>query len=286
MIIDSHCHAWKVWPYDDTVPDPGSRGRIEQLLFEMDKHGVDRAVLICARIDHNPDDNDYVYEESRKRPDRIIHFPDIDSMWSPEYHTPGAVERLRSAIERWDISGFTHYVDTENDGWLVSDEGMAFFELAAEHDLIASIAGNHAWWPDLRRVAAAFPTLPILIHHQGSAMAVDGLDSPSVNEVLACAESPNIAVKASGFYYGSANKAEYPYPEQRQVFRRIYEAFGPRRLTWGSDFPVSPWNACTYRQTLDILLVHCAEFIDEAGMAQVMGDTMATLLETRRPVSD
>ena len=77
MIIDSHCHAWKIWPHDTSVPDPASRGRIEQLLFEMDKHGVDRAVLTCARIDHNPDDNDYVYEESRKRPDRIIAFPDV-----------------------------------------------------------------------------------------------------------------------------------------------------------------------------------------------------------------
>ena len=43
MIIDSHCHAWTTWPYDATVPDPDSRGRIEQLLFEMDRNGVDRA---------------------------------------------------------------------------------------------------------------------------------------------------------------------------------------------------------------------------------------------------
>ena len=35
MIIDSHCHAWTTWPYDTRVPDPGSRGRVEQLLFEI-----------------------------------------------------------------------------------------------------------------------------------------------------------------------------------------------------------------------------------------------------------
>ena len=60
MIIDSHCHAWTTWPYDTTVPDPQHRGTIEQLLFEMDKEGVDRAVLICARIDHNPANNEYI----------------------------------------------------------------------------------------------------------------------------------------------------------------------------------------------------------------------------------
>lgn len=64
MIVDSHCHAWTTWPYDTNVPDPQHRGTIERLLFEMDKEGVDKAVLICARIDHNPDNNQYVFEAS------------------------------------------------------------------------------------------------------------------------------------------------------------------------------------------------------------------------------
>ena len=54
MIIDSHCHAWATWPYKPPVPDPESRGRVEQLLHEMDVNGVDQAVIVCAQIDHNP----------------------------------------------------------------------------------------------------------------------------------------------------------------------------------------------------------------------------------------
>ena len=123
MIIDSHCHAWTTWPYDTNVPDPTSRGTIEQLLFEMDKHGVDRAVLICARIDHNPDNNEYIAQAAQRHPDRIVQFPDVDSGWSPEYHTPGAVDRLRAAIDRWGIAGFTHYVGEQNDGWLIERRG-------------------------------------------------------------------------------------------------------------------------------------------------------------------
>ena len=120
MIIDSHCHAWTTWPYDATVPDPDSRGRIEQLLFEMDRNGVDRAILICARIDFNPDNNEYVAEAASRHPDRIVPFPDIDCSWSPEYHTPGAVDRLRAAADRWSMAGFTHYVEEQNDGWFLA----------------------------------------------------------------------------------------------------------------------------------------------------------------------
>jgi L-fuconolactonase len=285
VIVDSHCHAWTTWPYDTSVPDPSSRGTVGQLLFEMDRHGVDRAVVICARIDHNPDNNAHVATEAARHPDRLVAFPDVDSNWSPEYHTPGAADRLRDAAERWTVSGFTHYLGETNDGWLRSDEGLAFFAAAAELDLVASIAGNAAWWADLRAVASTFPTLPILIHHQGMARAVDGPDDPGLHEVLACAEQPTIAVKASGFHYGSADWEEYPYPAQRGVFRRIHDAFGARRLTWGSDYPVSPWVACTYRQALEVVRRHCADFIPPDEMAWVLGGTMEALLRTRRPVA-
>ena len=40
MIADSHCHAWRRWPYDKSVPDPDHRGSIEALLYEMDTHDV------------------------------------------------------------------------------------------------------------------------------------------------------------------------------------------------------------------------------------------------------
>ena len=65
MIIDSHCHAWAHWPYEPPVPDPLSRGSIAQLLFEMDQNGVDRAVIICAAIAHNPNNTAYVVDAAR-----------------------------------------------------------------------------------------------------------------------------------------------------------------------------------------------------------------------------
>ena len=57
MIIDSHCHAWTRWPYQPPVPDDEYRGKIEQLIHEMDLNSVDQAVLVCAQIDYNPENN-------------------------------------------------------------------------------------------------------------------------------------------------------------------------------------------------------------------------------------
>ena len=154
-------------------------------------------------------------------------------------------------------------------------DGLPFFAP------VTSLAVSPAWFEDIGRLAAAHRTLPILLHHQGLVRAVDGIDSADLRGLVALAEHPNVGVKVSGFYYGSRDKAEYPYEDQIQVFERIYRAFGARRLTWGSDYPVSPWVACTYAQTLDVVRRHCP-FVSEADLALILGDTAAGLLETRR----
>ena len=110
MIIDSHTHAWEYWPYEPPVPDHESRGRVEQLLWEMDRNGVDKAVLVCARIEHNPANNDYVADSIKAYPDRLVQFADVDCSWSPDYHTPGAADRLAAAADKYQLRGYTHYV--------------------------------------------------------------------------------------------------------------------------------------------------------------------------------
>ncbi len=90
VVIDSHCHAWERWPYEPPVPDPEERGRVDQLLFEMDGNGVDRALIVCAQIDHNPENNRYVAGAVENDSDRLYQVADLDSFWSSTYHRPGA----------------------------------------------------------------------------------------------------------------------------------------------------------------------------------------------------
>jgi predicted TIM-barrel fold metal-dependent hydrolase len=280
MIIDSHAHAWSTWPYEPAVPDAASRGRVEQLLWEMDRNGVDRAVLVAARIDHNPDNNDYVAAAVAAHPDRLIQFADVDCKWTADYHRPGAAERLHRAAERYRLTGFTHYLDSVNDGWLVSDEGMAFFAAAAARGLVASIAGSPVWQADLRTVARAFPALTVLCHHLAGIPSYAGDKQAGLDMVLASAEVPNIHIKASGFYYGAAAPWDYPAYPSVGWFETLYRAFGARRLCWGSDFPVAPMRACTYRQSLEILRTHCA-FVSPDDLDWILGRSLEAILAGR-----
>jgi L-fuconolactonase len=277
MIIDSHCHAWTYWPYQPAVPDPEHRGRVEQLLHEMDTNGIDQAMIVCAQIDHNPDNNAYIAQAVARYPDRLHQVADVDCSWSPTYHQPGAAERLRQAAEQWSLKGFTHYLKGDDAGaWLYSAEGLAFFKVAEEKKLIASIACRPQQQPAIRQVAEHFPSVPILCHHLGGLKAGEEPPQPGLKEVLASARLPNIYIKLSGFAYCSQVNWDYPYSDTHWIIRALYEHFGPYHMCWGSDYPVVRFYM-TYRHSLEAFRTHCT-FVPEEDKAWILGKTLQGLL--------
>lgn len=282
MIVDSHCHAWLHWPYRPEVPDPESRGTVEQLLFEMDQNGVDQAAIVCAGIDFNPDNNGYVAEQVRCHPDRLYQIADVDCSWSPNYHQTGAAGRLCAAAARLPLVGFTHYLKPEDDGaWLCSDEGLAFFGAAAELGLLASLACFPHQQLAVRRVAERLPELPILLHHLGLAKAKE---PDQLADVLACARHPNIHLKLSGFYYGTAGgRWDFPHRDTIEQVRALYGRFGPGHLCWGSDYPVCR-AFISYRQALESFRTHC-DFVPESEHALILGGNFRRLLRSVRPIA-
>lgn len=284
MIIDSHCHAWRYWPYEPPVPDPRSHGVVEQLINQMDLHGVNQATIVSAQIEHNPSNNDYIAESVRRFPTRLYQYADVDCSWSSTYHQPGAAKRLEDAAKRWPIKGFTHYLAEEDDGaWLVSAEGAAFFGVASEQRLIASIACRPHHHRFLRRVAERFPELPILCHHMSGLKASEPPPRSNLNEVLASAELPNIYLKLSGFAYLSdaASNWNFPFWDTLWVYREAYQRFGTR-MVWGSDYPVVNFYM-TYKQSLEAFRTHCT-FVSDSAKSEILGGTLHRLLQWAREV--
>jgi len=278
MIIDSHCHAWETWPYQPPAPDPDSRGRVEQLLHEMDVNGVDQALIVCAQIEHNPENNAYVAEQVARVPERLHQLVDLDSVWSSTYHAPGSAERLRALAALWPIKGFTHYLARDDDGaWLTSDEGLALFQAAADLGLLASLSCYPHQHPAIRRAAERYPEVPVLCHHLGHISASEDPPYPLLKAVLASAKLPNIYIKLSGFAYAAEVKWDFPYRAVQRIIRAEYEHFGPQQMCWGSDYPVVRFYM-TYRQALEAFRSHC-DFVSEADKTWILGGTLAQLLK-------
>src|SRR5471032_731581 len=118
-ILDSHTHAWARWPYEPPVPDEQSRGTIELLIHELDVHQVEQALVVCAAIEKNPRNIEYVAAARDRAPGRLRLVADLDCHWSATYHAPGSADRLRALDDRYGLTGLTHYLRNDNDGWLL-----------------------------------------------------------------------------------------------------------------------------------------------------------------------
>ena len=283
MIFDGHCHIWENWPYQPPPPDVASRARAEQLLYEMDANGVECAIVICARLGDNAGNVDYAFEAARRHRGRLIVFPDLECKWAADYRTPGARDRLADALGRWQFAGFTMYLDEAEDGsWLNSDEGLAFFALAAERKLIASLSVMPHQAPAVIALAVAFPALPILLHHFAFLGPRSAATANGLALVLAAARCPNISIKYSGMGNVAAPEQDYPYPDLADIPRQLAAAFGPTRVIWGSDYPVSRRHM-TYRQTIRLLERHGPFQTDDLPL--VFGGNLQRLLVAAMPPS-
>lgn len=284
MIIDSHCHAWNHWPYLPEVPDPETRGAAEMLVDQMSLNGVDAATIVSAQIFQNFDNNDYVADAVRRYPNRLNQFSDVDSFWSETYHTPGAPARLENAAAKWPMKGFTHYIASQDDAaWFESPDGLAFFQVASDMKLIASIACGPQHQPMIRKVAERFPDLTILCHHMSGLRAYGEDVQDRLDMVLESAELPNIHLKWSGLHYMSEPERhwDFPYSDVRWVYEAVYAAFGTR-MVWGSDYPVVT-RSMTHRQSLEAFRTHCT-FVSEDDREAILGGTLKALLEKARTV--
>lgn len=276
-IIDSHCHAWRSWPYQPAVPHP-QQGDIDQLLFEMEQNGVDRALVVCAEIAGETDNNAYIADAVRANPTRLYQLADLDSHWKSTYHTAGAASRLGDMLAAFPLTGITHYLRDDDLGdWLAdSADSVELFELLGSHQLIVSIHCKPHQLTAIRRLADRFPQVPLLIHH----MAHPQIAEPAhLDEILNIASADNVFLKVSGFYYGTQQPAwNFPLEDMQTIVRAIYRRYGARRLLWGSDYPVCLKRGISYIQSIEILRHHC-NFVSASDMDLIMGQSLHQLLE-------
>ncbi|MBI4191628.1 MAG: amidohydrolase family protein [Betaproteobacteria bacterium] len=95
-------------------------------------------------------------------------------------------------------------------------------------------------------VAERHPRLKIVMDHLALTPGEKGEEAfRDFDKLLAIAKRPNVAAKASALPCHSTDI--YPYLKLHPHIRRAYDAFGPKRLFWGTDLTRLP---CSYRQAI------------------------------------
>jgi L-fuconolactonase len=103
--------------------------------------------------------------------------------------------------------------------------------------------------PEVGALLESTPDLTVVIDH----MADCPVDQPAELEKLtALRRYPNLFVKVSHTW--SLSKQPYPWTDSQAHVKRLYEAFGPQRLMWATDWPIVENTAgASYEKALTLI---------------------------------
>ena len=220
--IDGHCHVSNRW-YEPA----------DTLLFQMDRCGVARAVLVQLL---GGTDNAAMREAARANPDRLAWVAGIDPS------NENALRCVEEAVEQG-AAGLRIRATARSPG----DDPLAIWKKVRDAGLAVSLAGPVASFVDgaLDEIAEALPDLPLVMEHLGGLARPDvGDRDQALQAVIDLARHPNLAVKLPGL---GQLAPRLPSPDASDVpvdlagvtplLETILRAYGPGRLMWGSDFP-------------------------------------------------
>ena len=92
------------------------------------------------------------------------------------------------------------------------------------------------------------PDLTLVIDH----MADCPVDQPQeLEKLIALKRFPNVFVKISHTW--SLSRQPYPWLDSQELVKRLYDAYGPRRLMWGTDWPIIENSMAKYEQALTVV---------------------------------
>jgi predicted TIM-barrel fold metal-dependent hydrolase len=263
-IIDSHVHVWKndpKYPWaKETTRIPDKDATPEMLLALMKASGVAKTVII--QVIHYRWDNSYLADVLKQYP---AHFQGVARV-NPE--DPDAPDHLSRLVE---VQGFrgvrlSPAADSAGD-WILGSAMPPLWKRCEALKVPMTILAPVVRMPDVGRLIEKFPDLTVVIDH----MADSPLDKPNeLEKLIALKRYPRVFVKISHTW--SLSKQPYPYYDSQEQVKRLYGSFGPKRLMWGTDWPLVE-NHCGYARALAVVRDEM-KFLNEEDRSWILSKTV------------
>ena len=266
-IIDTHCHASPYWF------EP-----VEILLDEMERAGVDQAVLTQF---FGVFDNSYLLEAVARFPGRFAVIAIVD-------HTQPAAARQVAELHNQGVEGIRFNCAWRDEG----EDPLALWRLCADLGIIASVMGTVEQYaaPEFEDIIRRLPHLTIVMEHLAGVGAYFGpgradktIPLGTYRQALALAQYPNVYMKVPGLGEFCPRPMPFrqpvPFDDIPPLIEMAVDAFGGRRLMWGSDFPPVA-NREGYRNALRFPM-DLIDYPNREARDLVFGGTAASLWKFR-----
>ncbi|MDR3410027.1 MAG: amidohydrolase family protein [Formivibrio sp.] len=263
LLIDSHVHVWKrdpAFPFSPLRKAPTVDATAEMVLDLMKANGVSRTVLI--QMIHYMWDNSYLADVLKRYPQYFLGVCRVN----PE--DPAAPDTLSKLVQEQGFHGvrISPYASAEYD-WIKGPLMPPLWRRCNELKVPMTVLTEA---PRLREIVPLIeknPELTVVIDHMAD-IKPDRLDQ--LQWLLDLARYPKVFVKISHMW--SISKQPYPYADSMDQVKRLFDAFGPKRLMWGTDWPVSLPHL-PYDKIVELFRDHL-DFLSPEDRAQILGKTV------------
>jgi L-fuconolactonase len=249
MNIDSHQHFWKydsareAWITDamrvlkrDFLPD--------ELAVDLDANGIDASIAVQA--DQSEQETLFLLDLA-ERSDRIAGVVGWIDLRSAQLD-----DRLQFFSKFKKLCGFRHIVQAEpDDRFLLGRDFMRGISRLGEFGFAYDILIYPKQLPAAIDLASKFPEQRFVIDHMAKPAIKTRNSASWAANIRSIAGNPNVSCKLSGLVT-EADWERWAPADFAYYLDVAFEAFGPDRLMFGSDWPVC-LLAGSYRQVKQLI---------------------------------
>lgn len=263
-IVDPHVHVWKKDPRypwaKETAKPPEKDATAEMLLELMRANAVERTVII--QVIYYRWDNSYLADVLKQYPQ---YFHGVARV-NPE--DPAAPDHLSRLVEEQKFKGVRLSPGAGAAGdWIRGPLMPPLWTRCRQLKVPMTLLAPVGRMPDCAQLIEKYPDLTVVIDH----MADSPLDKPAeLEKLIALKRYPKVFVKVSHAW--SLSRQSYPYADSQAQIKRLYDAFGPRRLMWGTDWPLVE-GFCGYAKALALVRDEL-KFLNEEDKRWMLGRTV------------
>lgn len=254
--IDAHQHFWKFDPVrDGWITDDMRAIRRDFLPQDLEPllkaHGFDGCVVVQS--DQSEAENTFQLNHAEKHAfiKGVVGWVDL--------RADNIVERLASYSQFPKLKGFRHILQGEADRALMLKpdfkHGISQLKkFGYTYDILI--------FPDqlayTKEFVKTFPDQPFVIDHIAKPYIKDKKISDWEKDMKAVAEHENVYCKISGMVT-EADWGNWKIEDFTPYIDVVVDAFGPKRIMFGSDWPVCQ-VAATYSQVVELVKTYFASF--------------------------
>ena len=244
-VVDSHLHLWDPAALDYTWLEGPLDGTFSDIEIDEDAlEGVDEEVAIFVQAD--PVEDQYL-AEMRWVDSIALQSGVVAAVAGARLDRGAETEQHLDALavhER--VVGVRHLLQAEADGLARSAAFAEGARAVASRGWTFDACVRASQLADVTALAAAVPELSIVLDHLGkpalgTAQAPLRPSAEWTRDIADLARHPQVFCKLSGL--PAETGGEGTDAQVAPFFDAALEAFGPERLMWGSDWPVSAVSA-------------------------------------------